>query len=587
MSTIALDRGFNRLEMEERVRSFKDDNRGAIMVLGIFFACMMIGWMWMLVGLGDAMIWRDRTQEAADAITYSSSAIQAKGMNLIAFVNVMMLLIVGVYLVMALVYNMLDLLHVILGQSGDDSWWELQDSCGIRRDEAWIVSGALDLVGFPELGAPLGEMASQWCRWADIITGLHTRAHDALAWYEQNVMTRFLPPMSRFEDVVAYGSPWAGAAVGTYIGMKYKDWNTSRLGVPIGATLFPATRHPGVAGTLFQFAPKFKAEDDGSCEHAANANSCQRFAGGDKREGLPVEIPDDGMSALCKAAATTVLAPVEEFFNGIPIVGTLVSMLLDGLADAMEDDYCHMDSSGLFGTWDDILSGALHASDWAGDSAGGPSPDHDIYRIHMGNGDDFWQDPDHVGGPHTVVGYAGNGNDFMQTWSFIFSKDRPEQSEKKVGVAGMNSTGGGGTWSKLIPQNSDTQFSLFMAQSEFYFDCERAWSDNECNGGNNAGALASYKMNWRARLRRVHGLSFTQDLFNYLWGGFLNSGFDADALQFITGGEDGPVKTIGQQFQGWLGQTLTTGAYGALKDFTGGQLAGMINPATSLPNTIH
>ena len=80
--------------------NLQKNNRGAIMVLGIFFACMMIGWMWMLIGLGDAFIWRDRSQEAADAMSYSSAAIQAQGMNLISFVNVLMLIMTAVYMLM-------------------------------------------------------------------------------------------------------------------------------------------------------------------------------------------------------------------------------------------------------------------------------------------------------------------------------------------------------------------------------------------------------------------------------------------------------------------------------------------------------
>ena len=48
-------------------KSLKRDNNGAIMVLGIFMACAMIGLTWEFIGLGDAMIWRDRSQEAADA----------------------------------------------------------------------------------------------------------------------------------------------------------------------------------------------------------------------------------------------------------------------------------------------------------------------------------------------------------------------------------------------------------------------------------------------------------------------------------------------------------------------------------------
>ena len=578
-------------DQPETATSVVNDKRGAIMVLGIFFACVMIGWMWMLVGLGDAMIWRDRTQEAADAISYSASAMDAKGMNVISFVNIVMLILAGVYLLMAIVFNLLDLLHVLLGRSDDKEIWEIDSSCGIRAGDSTIVGGALSLVGFPEIGEPLMQLGSRWCSMADWVSGAWSTSQSALQTYEDNVMKPFMPMFSHFEDLVAYGTPWAGAVVGAYIGHKYEDWGEPRWGAPIGASMFPATKEPGVPGTLFQAAPKFAAAKDKHCQKASDANACQRYNGGDKREGLPVEIPDDGMSTLCKAAAKAAVRPIEDLFSSIPIVSTVVNWLLDGFADGMKDAYCSMNAQGLF-PWDGTLATALQLADNVQDAAGGPGSQHGIYRIRMNNGDPFWGDPEHVGGPHTLVGYASNGNDWMQNWGFVFSLNRPEQSEKKVGVAGMDSAGPGGTWNKITPDNSDTKFTLFIAQSEFYFDCgdeatHPLWSDEECNGGGGDN-LASYQMSWRARLRRVHGLSFTSNLFSYFWGGWLNSGFDTAALNFITGGApEGTVKSVGQQAQNWFGQVLPTGAYGTLKDWAGDQIGGAINPATALPETIH
>src|SRR5581483_9808467 len=114
-------------------RSIGKDNRGAIMVVGIFLACVMIGWMWMLIGLGDAIIWRDRSQEAADDVSYSSAAIQAKGMNLISFLNAVMLVITFLYLIMAVIYNLLDWAHVFLGSTDDGGCWG--SSSADRRSE--------------------------------------------------------------------------------------------------------------------------------------------------------------------------------------------------------------------------------------------------------------------------------------------------------------------------------------------------------------------------------------------------------------------------------------------------------------------
>jgi len=69
------------------------------MVLGIFMACAMVAMMWYLVGIGDAVIWRDRSQEAADAIAFSSASVHARGMNFIAFLNIVMLVLAAIYLI--------------------------------------------------------------------------------------------------------------------------------------------------------------------------------------------------------------------------------------------------------------------------------------------------------------------------------------------------------------------------------------------------------------------------------------------------------------------------------------------------------
>jgi hypothetical protein len=66
------------------------DQRGAIMVMGLFMATMLIGAMWYMKGIGDAVVFRDRMQEAADHEVFSSAAVHARGMNLISVINLVM-----------------------------------------------------------------------------------------------------------------------------------------------------------------------------------------------------------------------------------------------------------------------------------------------------------------------------------------------------------------------------------------------------------------------------------------------------------------------------------------------------------------
>src|SRR5262249_26294189 len=85
--------------------SLATDQRGAIMLTGLFMSCFLIGALWFIVGIGDTIVFRDKMQEAADVGAFSSAALQAKGMNFIALLNIVML--VGT------------VIHIILGITSD------------------------------------------------------------------------------------------------------------------------------------------------------------------------------------------------------------------------------------------------------------------------------------------------------------------------------------------------------------------------------------------------------------------------------------------------------------------------------------
>jgi len=72
------------------------DERGAVMVMGIFMCSCLVGALWYLAGIGDAILYRERMQEAADAVAFSDAALHARGMNLLVLVNLIMATILGV-----------------------------------------------------------------------------------------------------------------------------------------------------------------------------------------------------------------------------------------------------------------------------------------------------------------------------------------------------------------------------------------------------------------------------------------------------------------------------------------------------------
>ncbi len=79
------------------------DERGAIMVLGLFMAVFAAGCLYYVVGIGDAIWQRERMQDAADAAAFSAAVLHARGMNLIALVNMTMAALLAVLIALKLV----------------------------------------------------------------------------------------------------------------------------------------------------------------------------------------------------------------------------------------------------------------------------------------------------------------------------------------------------------------------------------------------------------------------------------------------------------------------------------------------------
>jgi len=66
------------------------DDRGAIMVMGIFMCVFLVGALWYIAGVGEALVFRERMQEASDAVAFSTAVLEARGMNILVMLNLLM-----------------------------------------------------------------------------------------------------------------------------------------------------------------------------------------------------------------------------------------------------------------------------------------------------------------------------------------------------------------------------------------------------------------------------------------------------------------------------------------------------------------
>lgn len=73
-----------------RSEGLRDDQRGAILLIATFMAAFMCGCLWYLMGIGESIIYRERLQDGADAAAYANAVYHARGMNIIAMINLVM-----------------------------------------------------------------------------------------------------------------------------------------------------------------------------------------------------------------------------------------------------------------------------------------------------------------------------------------------------------------------------------------------------------------------------------------------------------------------------------------------------------------
>ena len=84
-------------------RSVQRDASGAILVSAVFMAAVLVGALWAVVGIGDAILHRQSLQSSADAVAFAGALYHARGMNLIALINVVMSGIMAVLVALKLV----------------------------------------------------------------------------------------------------------------------------------------------------------------------------------------------------------------------------------------------------------------------------------------------------------------------------------------------------------------------------------------------------------------------------------------------------------------------------------------------------
>jgi hypothetical protein len=91
------------------VRLHKNEG-GNIIVLYVAAALLLIGMLWAVIGTGARMVQKETIQSSADAAAFSAAVIKAKGLNIIAFCNLVMALLLAIIMLLRLIKDALALL---------------------------------------------------------------------------------------------------------------------------------------------------------------------------------------------------------------------------------------------------------------------------------------------------------------------------------------------------------------------------------------------------------------------------------------------------------------------------------------------
>lgn len=145
---------------------FRKDEDGAISVMGIFMAVLLVGFLYFMWGIGDTVVYREHMQDAVDATGWGAAVVHARGMNILVLINMIMAAIAAVLIALKIILFILMILYVIFtvlcaipytaafgcsAQSATDSAkeavQEVHDAVEDFANEAWpILHDAADAI---------------------------------------------------------------------------------------------------------------------------------------------------------------------------------------------------------------------------------------------------------------------------------------------------------------------------------------------------------------------------------------------------------------------------------------------------------
>ncbi|MBX3246252.1 MAG: hypothetical protein KF901_03640 [Myxococcales bacterium] len=171
-------------------RALVADERGAMMLLGIFMATILVGLLYYVAGLGETITYRERMQDAADTAAYGGALLHARAMNVIALLN---MTVASIFAVGVAAQAAIFLVAAAAGAAARE--------CGPFNPGACLAAVCLTLIGIPDA---CGNADSKRSVARDVAQNAQSAARDlaratqlaAIGAAHDITTTRYAPPVS-------------------------------------------------------------------------------------------------------------------------------------------------------------------------------------------------------------------------------------------------------------------------------------------------------------------------------------------------------------------------------------------------------
>jgi hypothetical protein len=446
------------------------DERGAIIVMGIFMCACLVGILWYLAGIGDAIIFRERMQEGADATAFTAAVLHARGMNLLVMINLIMACILAVRVALRVSIIVLEVIGIALSWLG-------------------VGEGILAVAGVIQEAEKISQ---------PIITA----ALEGLTAVEE-IIPRVVPPAAivgsvqvslKYRPIVKEAI--AGNPVTTTGGLPVEDGDPSVL-------CFHAAK--AVVDIIFSFpgVSKFRG-------WFGDAFGDLVAAGGDYFCGLGGSSNPPDLSSLIN----------DQTDSGCDKKKDDLQQKSDAAAQAYQDACDKYRASCSSQLQPNQTPATLKATEQADLSAKQGDAETKLAALKAYNGDQCRKEAkDKInqslknnssssssGGkiaPRRVKADWMNGIKNAQMLAVAVGDTNFLNPAPKFVTIGQWQSGGTIT----VPDSA----GFALAQAEYFYDCTGKWDSHSCNGKNKPGGLhrddqelAMWNFHWRARLRRYN-----------------------------------------------------------------------------------